>query len=358
MRRLDVTQARALCRAAFQALELPDDQAEICTNSIMFATLRGLDSHGIISILPGLANRLARGEIDRAAPIAVVRDDPATALLKGNGAAGPVIGERAMRLAIQKAQALGVGVVSAFNCDHFGAASYYSSLAVAANLIGITMCNAAPAVVPFGGKRAVHGTNPLSYGIPGGAGGPLVLDIATSAAAHGQIFKAQRRGQPIPLGWAVDAEGRPTTDASAAAKGALLPFGGHKGYGMGILVDVLTGALAGSTVALAVKHTGAPRERGQSYFMLALDPARFGGAEVFAERVDEIIRDVRATPPAEGYSEVLLPGDLEQRQETERRRLGIPLYDEDWNAIVSGLERAGIPASLVEPYAPPPEAAG
>jgi LDH2 family malate/lactate/ureidoglycolate dehydrogenase len=348
---LEPSKARALCREVFADLDLPEDQAETCADAIMFATLRGLDSHGIISILPGLANRIARGEIDRAAPIEVVREGPSTALMKGNGAAGPVIGARAMRLAIAKAKRTGVGVLSAFNCDHFGAASYYASLAAREGLIGLAMCNAAPAVVPFGGQKAVHGTNPISYAIPR-ASGPIILDIATSAAAHGQIFKAQRRGQPIPLGWAVDAEGRPTTDASAAAKGALLPFGGHKGYGMGILVDLLTGALAGSTIARSVQHTGNPRERGQSFYMQAIDVEQFVPGEVFAERVEQLAREVHETPPAEGFSEVLLPGDLELRQEALRSREGIPLYEEDWQAMVNGLGRAGIPPERLAPFAP------
>jgi LDH2 family malate/lactate/ureidoglycolate dehydrogenase len=353
MRRMSVEQGRALCHAAFRSLELPEDQTRTCTDAIMFATLRGLDSHGIISILPGIAARIARGEIDRTAPIEVVRADVATAVLKGNGAAGPVIGARAMNLAIERAKAIGVGVVSAFNCDHFGAASYYSSLAVAQGLIGITMCNAGAAVVPFGGKTAVHGTNPISYGIPGGDEGPIILDIATSAAAHGQVFKAVRRGQPIPPGWAVDADGNPTTDAAAAMKGALLPFGGHKGYGMGILVDVLTGALAGSTVMTGVQHTGDPTVRGQSFFMLALDPDRFAPREVFRSRLDQIAREVHGVPPATGFREVLLPGDLERRQEAERQRLGIPLYDEDWQAIVEGLAKAGVAPELTNRFSPP-----
>lgn len=352
MRRLEVSQARDLCRAAFVALELPDAQAEPCTNAILFATLRGLDSHGIVSILPAIANRVARGEIVRDASVEVVRDDAATALLKGNGVAGPAIGERAMALAIAKAKTYGVGVVSAFNCDHFGAASYYSSLAVQAGMIGLTMCNAAPTVAPFGGRKPVHGTNPISYGLPGGAEGPIILDIATSAAAHGQIFKAHRRGQPIPLGWAIDAEGRPTTDAAAAIKGVLLPFGAHKGYGMGVLVDVLTGALAGSTVALSVVHTGDPKTRGQSFFFQAIDVERFVPREVYQDRMDQVIRDVRSVPPAEGFREVLVPGDLERRQEAERGRLGIPLYDEDWQALVEGLKRAGVSSDVVERYAP------
>lgn len=351
MLRLDPAKARALCLEAFTSLDLPRDQAEVCADAIMFATMRGLDSHGIISILPGIANRIARGEIDRSAPIEVTREGPTTAVLKGNGAAGPVIGARAMRLAIQKAKTFGVGIVSAYNCDHFGAASYYSALAAREGLIGLALCNAGPAVAPFGGKTAVHGTNPISYAIPR-AEGPIILDIATSAAAHGQVFKAQRRGQAIPLGWAVDAEGRPTTDAAAAIKGALLPFGGHKGYGMGILVDVLTGALAGSTVARAVQHAGDPKVRGQSFYLQAIDVEQFVTREVFAERIEQLAREVHETPPAEGFSEVLLPGDLERRQEELRAREGIPLYEEDWQAIVAGLERAGVPSERVAWYAP------
>jgi LDH2 family malate/lactate/ureidoglycolate dehydrogenase len=266
--------------------------------------------------------------------------------------AGPAVGKQAMKLAIAKAREYGLGTVVSFNCDHFGAASYYSSLAVREGLIGITMCNAGPAVAPYGGRKAVHGTNPISYGVPGGIEGPIILDIATSAAAHGQIFKAHRRGQSIPLGWAIDADGRPTTDAAAALKGALLPFGGHKGYGMGILVDVLTGALAGSTVALSVVHTGDPKVRGQSFFMQAIDVERFVPKQVFQNRMDQIVRDVRSSPPAEGFGEVLLPGDLERRQEEERALLGIPLYDEDWQAMVEGLKRAGIRQELIEQYAP------
>ncbi|MGH2458437.1 MAG: Ldh family oxidoreductase [Chloroflexota bacterium] len=358
MRRLDVNRARELCAEAFAAVGLPPEQAEPCTNAILFASRRGLDSHGIVSILPAIANRVARGEIDRAASVETVRDDAATALLKGNGVAGPAIGERAMGLAIEKAKTYGVGIVGAFNCDHFGAASYYSSLAVRAGLIGLTMCNAAPTVAPFGGRKPVHGTNPISYGFPGGAEGPIILDIATSAAAHGQIFKAHRRGQPIPLGWAIDAEGKPTTDTAAALKGVLLPFGGQKGYGMGILVDALTGALAGSTVALSVVHSGDPKTRGQSFFFEAIDVDRFTPKGTFQERLDQIVRDVRSVPPAEGFQEVLLPGDLERRQEEERARLGIPLYDEDWQALVDGLKRAGVPADQVERYAPAEAAPG
>lgn len=348
MLRLSEAKARALCQDALTKRGLSPEDATSCANAIMFATLRGLDSHGIVSILPGICNSIAVGRIDPTSPIVEVRPT----VLKGNGAAGPVIGERTMHRALDLAGQSGVGAAVAFNCNHFGAASYYAAMALDRGMIGICACNAAPNVAPFGGAKGLHGTNPIAYAAPGGQEPPIVLDIATSAAAHGQVNKAQRRGQAIPLGWAIDANGNPTTDPRSAA--SLLPFGGHKGYGIGILVDVLCGALAASTIATGVRQGDVDREHaGQSFFMLALDPAAFGGAAEFRERIDTLSRDVHSVPPAEGFKEVLLPGELEWREERRRRADGIPLYDEDWTALVQGLGRAGLPAEeLATKYAP------
>jgi ureidoglycolate dehydrogenase (NAD+) len=327
---------------------LPEDQATVCTNAIMFATLRGLDSHGIISILPNTCNSIKVGRIDPKGEIQTIKP----LVLKGNGTAGPVIADRTMRTAMDAAARNGVGVAVAFNCNHFGAASYYATLPLERGMVGVCACNAAPNVAPFGGTRGLHGTNPIAYAAPGNEEPPIVLDIATSAAAHGQVHKAARRGQPIPAGWGIDKEGRATTDPSQVA--AMLPFGGHKGYGIGILVDVLTGALAASTIGLDVRQGDIDREHaGQSYFMLALDPEAFGGRDAFTARIDALSRQVHAIPPGEGFKEVLLPGELEWRTERQRREEGIPLYDEDWTAIVQGLARAGLPAEeLASRYAP------
>lgn len=354
MLRLSVERARSLCLAAFAEVGLPPDQAEICTDCVLFASLRGLDTHGIVTEFAGILNNVRRGNILPNPNVAVVNETETTAVLRGGGAAGPVIGVRAMDLAIAKAREHGLGAVTAFNCHHFGAASFYPTRALAHGMFGLTMCNAGAVVAPYGGARPVHGTNPLAYAVPAGEEGPIVMDMATSAAAHGQIFKALRHGQSIPLGWALDAEGRPTTDPAAGGRGILLPFGGHKGYAIGLLVDVLTGALAGSTIGRSVdQRNTTPESGGQSFFMLAVDVAHFVPLEVFTARVDQLIREVHATPPAEGFAEVLVPGDLERRQEEVRRREGIPLYPEDWQAILQGLERAGLPArELAERFGP------
>jgi LDH2 family malate/lactate/ureidoglycolate dehydrogenase len=171
--------------------------------------------------------------------------------------------------------------------------------------------------------------------------------------ASGQLFKAARRGQTIPYGWAYDEGGQMTTDPAAGLKGAILPFGGHKGYGMGILVDLLTGALAGSTLGLGVEQQNPdPDVGGQAFFFLAIDPSYFSSPEIFAQRVDTLIADAKTIAPAEGFTEVLLPGELEWREERRRTKEGIPLYDGDWTSLRNSLVSAGLPLDLVERYAP------
>jgi ureidoglycolate dehydrogenase (NAD+) len=317
----------------------------------MFATLRGLDTHGIISVLPAIADGVASGRIEPNATVLSLRDTPVTAAYRGNGAAGPVVAAHAMRAAIQRARRHGVGLTVAANCNHFGAASAYAYLAVPEGMIGLVLCNAHPVVAPYGGAAPLHGTNPIAYAAPADEVPPIVLDVATSAAAHGQIYKALRRGQPIPLGWALDAAGRPTTDPAAAA--VLLPFGGHKGYGFGVLVDILTGALTGSTIGLGVQQHNPDRLiGGQAFFFLAINVSFFTELETFKARIAQLYRDAKSVRPAEGFAEVLLPGELEWRAEQERRQRGIPLQEEDWRALAAGLERAGVPADLVAAHAP------
>jgi LDH2 family malate/lactate/ureidoglycolate dehydrogenase len=345
--------AEGFCLAVLNRCGLPSDQAQTCADAMMFATLRGLDTHGLV-LLPGLVGHLRRGAIVTDAEIDTISETETTAVLKGNGAPGAVIAARAMDLAIEKARERGLGAVTAFNCHHFGAASFYPSRALPHRMIGLTACNAGAVVAPYGGAKAVHGTNPLAYAAPAGAEGPMVLDIATSMVAHGQIAKVGRRGEQIPLGWALDASGRPTTDPTAGYSGVLLPFGGHKGYGIGLLVDVLTGALAGSTIGRGVDQRNTnPETGGQSLFMLAIDVGHFVPFATYTDRMDQLIREIHATPPAEGFTEVFAPGDIERRQEEVRRRDGIPIYPGDWDAIVKGLEAAGLPvAELVQRFGP------
>jgi LDH2 family malate/lactate/ureidoglycolate dehydrogenase len=350
---MPVDRAQALCETVFQRLGFSDVEVADCTRAIMFATVRGLDSHGIISILPGIANSVKRGQTQPRAEIVALKETAITASYKGNRAAGPVIASHAMRAALERAREHGIGAVTTVHCAHFGAASAYAAMALPESMFGLVMCNAGPHVAPFGGSTALHGTNPIAYAAPTVAMPPIVLDIATSAAAAGQLMKAARRGQQIPLGWALDSDGKPTTDPTAGNKGVLLPFGGHKGYGMGVLVDLLTGALSGSTVGLNVQQSNPdPEVGGQAFFFLAIDPGFFSSREAFLERVDQLARDAKSVRPAEGFSEVLLPGELEWREEQRRSREGIPMPEGDWNALRANLEGASIPTDVTDQFAP------
>ncbi len=351
---LEPERARGLMLASLTELGMPDDQAAICADCFLFASLRGVDSHGLIALFPTMANNLKDGKIHTDVEVTVEQETTGAARLEGHFAAGPVIGVRAIRLAMEKARATGVGMVVAANCNHFGAASYYCSLAAREGMIGVAMCDAYPNVVPFGGTQALHGTNPIAYAVPNRSGAPILLDIATSVAAFGQVAKARRRGQPIPAGWALDAEGQPTTDANAATM--LMPFGGHKGYGFALLVDLLCAALAGSYMTREIRERLTAREPvGQSFFFLVIDPAAIVPIEQFYDRVDRLIADVHDTRPAQGFQGVLLPGELEERTYLQRSTEGIPLYTEDWDAILTNLGKAGLDSARLEArYGPAP----
>src|SRR3954469_6795244 len=194
--------AQGLCEAVFQRLGLSERETADCTRAIMFATLRGLNSHGFVSILPGIALSVPRGQTRPHAEILTLSESPVTARYKGNRAAGPVVASHAMRAALSRAKEHGVGVATAVHCAHFGAASAYAAMALPESMFGLVMCNSAPAVAPFGGAPPLHGTNPIAYAAPGREMPPIVLDIATSMVASGQLMKASRRGQTIPLGCA------------------------------------------------------------------------------------------------------------------------------------------------------------
>lgn len=341
-----------LCQAVLEAAGLSAAQATTCADTIVFANLRGTDTHGVRRVLPELLESIQRGAVVPGTTVLTVRDRGPIAVLKGNGVPGPVIARQAMELAIAKAEAHGVGVVSTFNCSHFGAGSCYVSLALDHDLFGLLMANGQPNVAPHGGRSKAFGTNPIAYGIPAGAERPIIFDAGTRASSGDGVERARRRGEPLPPDWAIDVDGQPTTDPTRIA--ALLPFGGHKGYGLALLPGILTGALAGSTAGCEPTHTHPdPAVRGQSFFFLALDPDFFSSRDAFKALVDRQIQAIHASPPRPGFDEVLVPGERAWREMERRRREGIPVPVEDWHRVVAALDRAHLPvADLVARFHP------
>lgn len=326
-----VVSAEALerfCREAFVRAGLDEAGAKIVAESLVDTDLRGVSTHGFVRF-PIYARRVKAGLIRPSPQMRLERTGPGTALLFGGHGAGQVVGQRAMAEAINLAREAGVGCVAATESHHFGAAAWFSVQALEHDMIGLAASHADTGVTPFGAARGYLGTNPLSVAIPAGSRDPIVLDMATSVLAFGWVLAAAAAGQPIPLGWAVDAEGNPTMDPAKAQGGALLPLGGSrgfKGFGLALVVEVLSALLTGSPFG---PHIPRPFElievQNLGHFVAALDIRRFVDPGRFKARMDEMIREIKAMPLAPGAEEILLPGEPEARRRRRRLKEGIPL---------------------------------
>jgi LDH2 family malate/lactate/ureidoglycolate dehydrogenase len=304
------------------------------TAELMVRTdLRGVDSHGV-GMLPKYEEWRAAGYIVPAAEPGVVSDHGPTAVVDGNQGIGHHVSAVAMELAIAKARAHGVGFVAVRNSNHYGAAANYAMMALAHDMIGLSMTNTPwPAQVPTFGRQAMLGTNPISIAVPAGRHHPFVLDMATSAVAIGKLVVASRWAKPIPAGWALDPQGQPTTDPDVAyATRLLVPLGGsrelgsHKGYGLAVMVDILAGVLAGAVHSDLNARAGGPSDRvNVGHFFGAFDIARFRDLDQFRADMDDLLASLKTSPPAEGASRVLVAGEPEWECEARRRRDGIPL---------------------------------
>lgn len=305
----------------------PED-ASITVDHILYADLHGIDSHGC-SMLRHYHQGVVDGWLTMTPAIAVINESATTALVDGGGGLGHVAADRAMKLAIAKCREAGVGAVAVRSSGHYGAAGAYVSMAAAAGFIGIaTTTTREPAVVPTFGVEAKLGTNPIAFAAPAARNPPFVLDMATSTASLGLIMMAWRKGRPIPEGWALDARGGTVTNGRVAAAGRRLTplgsssaMGSHKGYGLAVMVEILSSILPGSR--RDAKRIGASAPVG--HFFLALDPRRFRDAGEFEADLDVLIDSLHACPPLEPREPVLVAGDPEQAAYAERRQLGIPL---------------------------------
>ena len=307
--------------------------AELTAELMVRTDLRGVDSHGV-GMLPKYQEWHAAGYIVPGAEPKVVRDDGPTGVVDGNQGLGHHVSTVAMELAIAKARTHGVGFVVAHNSNHYGAAANYSMMALAHDMIGLSMTNTPwPATVPTLGRQAMLGTNPISIAAPAGRECPFVLDMATSAVAIGKLVVASRWAKPIPEGWALDPSGRPTTDPDVAyATRLLVPLGGsrelggHKGYGLAVMVDILSGVLSGAVHSDVNARPGDPPSRANiGHFFGALDIGRFRPLDEFKRDMDDLLRSLKSSPPAEGETRVWVAGEPEWECEARRRREGIPL---------------------------------
>lgn len=305
------------------------EEAQLVAEALVRADLRGVHSHGVVRTDVYL-ERLRAGSIRPGAHLATLADWGASVLCDAQAGFGIVAAARAMDLAVDRARQHGVGVVGVRNSNHCGMLAFFVLRAVARGAVGIALSNADAQLAPYGARVGYLGTNPVCVGVPAGKEAPVVLDMATSEVAHGKVRAAAQRGEPIPPTWALGPDGRPTTDPQEALRGALLPFGGAKGSGLALMVDVLAGLLtgAGSGPEIVPLYEGLDRPQGVGHLMVALWPEAFCGAAALRDRVDRLVRQVRSLPPADGFDRVWLPGELEHQREVEYRRAGIPLPQE------------------------------
>jgi L-2-hydroxycarboxylate dehydrogenase (NAD+) len=333
---------RDFCARVFEKMGVLPDDAAVTADVLVAANLRGINSHGVAR-LKRYVNGLRDGMMLARPNIEVVHQTPCTALVDGGGGLGQPVGVRGMKLAISKAREIGVGFVAVRNSNHYGIAGYYSMMALREGLIGVSMTNASVLVVPTFGQDAVLGTNPISVAVPAGQERPFVLDMATSVATRGRLEEYVRQDKPLPLSWATDERGVPTADAArvlknvlACAGGGILPLGGareedggHKGYGLALLVDILCGVLPGAGYATTIypkDEAGRPLPANVGHFFGAIRVDAFRPLDEFKATMDDIIRRLKDSAKAEGAERVYVHGEKEFEGEERRRREGIPLH--------------------------------
>ncbi|MCV2488145.1 Ldh family oxidoreductase [Geodermatophilus sp. YIM 151500] len=320
--RYDTEGLRDFGTRVLEALGVPSGDAVLVADSLVQADLWGHGSHGVLR-LPWYTARLRSGAMTAATDPAVLADTGPLVLLDGRDGVGQVLTERARVLAVERARRHGVGAVGVRNSNHFGTAMWFTRRAARDGVVAVLTTNASPAMAPWGGRRKVLGTNPWSIAAPAPGGRVVAVDIANTAVARGKIYLARNRGEPIPAGWALTADGAPTTDPAEGVLGVVLPMAGHKGYAITFLMDVLSGALTGSGVGTEVHGPYEPEARSRAgHLFLAIDPAALGDPAEYEARVQRLIDEVKDVPLAQGFDEVFYPGEVEDRAEAANRAAG------------------------------------
>jgi uncharacterized oxidoreductase len=335
MPRIAAEGLREFVGSVFRAAGVPAREAAVVTEHLVQANLAGVDSHGVLRV-PQYVEALKTGKVKAAAARQVLSETPGTAAIDGGLGFGQVVCNDAMALALDKAGQTGIAAVTVRNCYHCGCVGLYTRQAAAREMIGIVMVNAGgggQSVAPFGGLARRLATNPLSIGAPSGKEFPIVLDIATSVAPEGKVRDCYQTGKAVPPGWMADAQGQPSTDPKAFYEGggALLPLGGpagYKGFGLAFLIDILAGALSGAGCCQAQ-----PADPRDGLLLIALNIERFLPMAAYLRQVTALVEHVKSCPPAPGFGEVFVPGEIEFREEQRRRRDGIEIPAATWRLL-------------------------
>ncbi len=317
-------------KSVFLKMDLSEDDANQAAEVVVQSEYSGVQSHGLAR-LQMYVNRLQQGMVNKNPNITQRNSSEYLIALDGDNGSGLVVGPKAVNICIEKAKKYGIAAVAINNSNHYGVGNYYGWKFAEAGLIGIMMTSTTPVAAPFGGKEVIIGSNPLTVAIPAGERYPVVLDMATSATAYGQIQAAFNKGAKIPLDWALDKDGNPTDDPAAALIGSIKPMSGHKGYGLAFIIDIFSAVLSQAAYGKdigSLSDPGNPRIEKIGHFMMAIDPSKFLPMEAFRKGVDGYIDTIKNSEKLDGVKEIFAPGEIEFLNAKDREEKGIPIQEE------------------------------
>ena len=332
---------KKLCIAILEASGTPEDEAEVVSDIVIRANLRGIDSHGVRNI-PRYIKEIRSGDIHPGASIKVVKETATTALWDVNNAFGFVAGKKAMEKAIDKAGKHWIGAVGTFNSkggdDHIGALYYYSEMAALQDMIGIVHSTRLPRAAAWGGKSKALAINPLSIAVPAANSSPINLDISMTPTSRGHLDVKAARGETVPDGWILDPDGKPTNDPKKFFErdhGIFIPFGAYKGSGLAVVLEAITGGLGSGCGKDSI---------GFGHLYVAINPAGFVPVNEFKERIESFIKHLKASDRMPDVEEVFVPGEIENRTREKRLKEGIPVDDVFWEALLKTAKDVGVDA--------------
>ena len=349
------------CREVFEALSLSMDDAALAAEVLVAADLRGIPSHGV-GRLWRYVNGLTTGQMLATGHTEVVTESDTSIVVNAKGQMGAPVSVRTMRNVIEKASTCGAAFGCVRDSNHFGIAGYYAMMALPHDLIGFAMTNTAALGVPTFGRQVMFGTNPLAFAAPAAEEGAFVLDMSTTVVSRGKLEVYEKQGKNLPMGWAVDKVGKTACEAGSILEdmfhrvgGGILPLGGlgdqsggHKGYGLAVMVDILCAVLGGAPFGKAICDTEQSSAR-VSHFFGAIRIDRFRDAGEFRRDMDEMLRNLRGCPPAEGESRVYFAGQKEAEREREYVKDGIPILPKVFDQLCSIAQEQGVtPPSVKE----------
>jgi LDH2 family malate/lactate/ureidoglycolate dehydrogenase len=343
---IDHNRLRDFATAVYAGEGVPESDARLLADTLVQADLWGHQSHGVLR-LGWYFERLRNGVMKPVTEPEVITDAGAIAHIDGHDGIGQVLTTFATREAIKRAKGHGIGAVGVRNSNHFGTCMYYTLMAAREGCVMILTTNGGPAMAPWGGRKKIIGTNPWSVAAPAGSRAPFVMDMANTGVARGKIYLARNRNEPIPLGWAIDADGAPTTDPQKAIEGIILPMAGHKGYAIAAVVDLLSGVLTGSGFLSAVHSPYKTAEKSNcGHLMIAINIEAFQPLAQFNARMEQFIDEIKSVPLAQGCDEVFYPGEMEARNDEKNRRDGLALPDDTLRDLARIAELTGLASRL------------